>query len=256
MSHCAAISDSAIRVRSCRRSELLTVYTNLSNMVIYRAWKNTTNPPAVHVPESPSNPPFTLSIATCPTNLLPLFRMFQRTVHPLQKLTTEQAHDVARLICDLEPMTSPVSTIMVKLAADVQAIAIQISQRKTFMERYAQDLQTALHRRSGSFHSAPHYTPPSMSYEKAGTFASEQDAQEFPAVPPRRPVSMLSSEASQSASSMSSQYHQDAQTIGVIPQTEDPDVISVRETLYAVLAEVMSTSKALGSIIKQDPARG
>lgn len=187
--------------------------------------------------------------------MLPLFRRWQRTVPSVQKLSTEQAHDVARLICDLEPETSPVSTLMVKLAADIQAIAIQISQRRTFMERYTQDLEMALHRRSSSFNRPPSYrhdfqADSSTSYNNAyQQDASEPFADTPPPVPPRpsrtdRPPSI----ASQSDGHLQPQ--------SPIPETHDENVIAIRETLYAVLADVLSQSNTLGVILKEDPARG
>lgn len=227
-----------------------------------RAWKSTTDPPSVSVPASPTNPAFALSIATCPTALLPLLRRWQRTVSPLQRLSTEQAHDVARLICDLEPVTSPVSTLMVKLAADIQSVAIQISQRKTFLERYTQDLEIGLHRRSPSFQRPPGYAPESSTSGSARNDTSSyvnrseninsaaMAAKEPPPLPHRR---------TPSNASMTSQTRQDYLDVNLqppIPETDDPGTMAVRETLYSVLADVLSTSETLPPMMKEDPARG
>lgn len=177
--------------------------------------------------------------------MLPLFRRWQRTVDSVQRLPTEQAHDVARLICDLEPVTSPVSTLMVKLAADIQAIAIQISQRRTFMERYTQDLEMALHRRSPSFNRPPIYAGVSSD-------TSEQQIQQ------NRPSSQYDNDiALPTPAATTLPQAGNAQVAELnIPDTRNEEVMIIRETLYAVLADVMSQSKTLGVTLSQDPARG
>lgn len=212
------------------------------------------NPPSVDVPASNTHPAFSLSIATCPSNLLPLFRRWQRAVPSVQKLSTEQAHDVARLICDLEPQTSPVSTLMVKLAADVQALAIQISQRRTFMERYTQDLEIALHREMPSYQQQQYGSTDALAqYSQSAIPAQNIPAQGYPNEPPPLPTRYSPSNATNGAS-----YDQpNIPTTGAeIPETQNEDVIAVRETLYAVLADVLSQSNTLGQILHQDPARG
>ena len=65
-------------------------------------------------------------------------------VHPIQNLTPEHQHDLARIICGLEPRTSPIHPDINRVAAELRAVAIEISQRRSFQDRYAGDLQAAL----------------------------------------------------------------------------------------------------------------
>lgn len=185
------------------------------------AWKTVSNPPAVDVPASATNPAFSLSISTCPSTLLPLLRRFQRAVPLVQKLSTEQAHDVARLMCDLEPQTSPVSTLMVKLAADIQALAIQISQRRTFMERYTQDLEMALHREIPIYQQPPY--PSGNNYSDTGAFVpsgpSELSVSYTNDAPPLPAKYFYTDPAAQ---------HTPQYPVAQIPETQNEDVMAVR----------------------------
>lgn len=205
-----------------QRSRLTTFNISHHSLEHGSALANTTDPPSVHVETSPSHPAFVLSLATCPTNLLPLFRLWSKAVQPLQDLSLDDQADVARLICDLEPLSTPISTVMIRLATDVQSMAITISQRKTFLERYTQDLEVGLAagRSPMNFQAPPDYipqqTPPSTSHSHP-SHLSPQDA---------------------------------------IPATEDPALEAVRETLYAAIAEAIETSNRLGELLRRDPAQG
>lgn len=214
------------------------------------AWKTVSNPPAVDVHASATNPAFSLSIATCPPTLLPLFRRWQRCVPLVQKLSTEQAHDVARLLCDLEPQTSPVSTLMVKLAADIEALALQISQRRTFLERYSQDLEMALHREMPIYQQQPYAVPASHIVDPHGHVPAAANTYPHPAATAAPPLP-----------ARPGTYH--AAVVEAlrpetphIPETRNEDMIAIRETLYAVLADVLSQSSTLGKTLMEDPARG
>lgn len=223
--------------------------------LFFAALSNVTDPPTVHVPASPSNPEFTLSVSTCPANLLPLFRLWQKAVNPLQSLSLDQQADVARLLCDLEPESQPVTTQMVKLSADLQSIAISISQRQTYLERYTHTLEAGLGGRDGRFHAPPTY--------------GEQQQQ--PAVPLSRHDSVSSQNTFHSTSSdifspskaagtsSQNQHHRtpsSASAVADLPVTEDPALISVRETFYSILSDVIEASGLLGKLLRDDPARG
>lgn len=215
--------------------------------LLFAAWKTVSHPPCVEVPASSANPAFSLSISTCPSTLLPLFRRWQRCVPLVQKLSTEQAHDVARLLCDLEPQTSPVSTLMVKLAADLKALALQISQRRTFMERFTRDLEAALHREMPTTQQQTCVVPATDTAIRSEEIPLGLETA-APALPARYNDSNVAYIASCRPQPESAHPN--------IPETQNEDMIAVRETLYAVLADVLSQSSTLGRLLKEDPARG
>jgi hypothetical protein len=62
----------------------------------------------------------------------------------VQALAPERQHDLARIICALPPLQPASPPSLNRLAADLRAVAIEISQRRTFQERYTGDLQAAI----------------------------------------------------------------------------------------------------------------
>lgn len=136
---------------------------------------------------------------------------------------------------------------MVKLAADIQALAIQISQRRSFAERYTQDLEMALHREMAT--NSQQYNPPDDNH----TYDETPSMPEPTAYQPQYPnhVPPVPARYNDTTAYQASQF-----TPEHIPETQNEDVIAVRETLYAVLADVLSQSSSLGQLLRQDPARG
>ena len=114
----------------------------------FAALRSTTSPPSVPLPRRAKNgsslPPTDLSLTNCP----PAFRQFlivwSQLVPSIQALTPEHQHDLARVICGLEPQATPLNPRLNGIAADLRAVAIEISMRRTFQEKYAGDLQVAL----------------------------------------------------------------------------------------------------------------
>ena len=98
--------------------------------------------------------PVSLSSTTCPPIFQPFFRLWAQSVPAIQALPSDAQHDLARIICDKPPLTAPVTNQdessssapvhLNRIAADLRAVAIEITQRRTFQERYALDLQSAL----------------------------------------------------------------------------------------------------------------
>jgi hypothetical protein len=87
----------------------------------------------------------------CPEVYKPILRLWSQNVAPIQSLSPEQQHDLARIICGLEPLGPPrLREGLARLAADLRAVAIEISMRRTFQERYAGDLQAAIDTGSGA----------------------------------------------------------------------------------------------------------
>jgi len=136
------------------------------------------------------------------------------------------------------------------IAADLRAVAIEISQRRTFQDRYASDLQAALDAgsRSGlkvktSFVPPPVYSdslaPGSSGYEhKKDSYGFSSPSSVMSAFPPRTPSPSI-----------------------LTPDT--PEIDFIRETLYSALAAVLeqiTTSPTrnphpLARLFRYDPPR-
>ena len=112
------------------------------------------------VPQGNCSPSPTASTST------PFMRLWSECIPTIQALVQEHQHDHARVICNLAPLRR-LPPVIARLAADLRSVAIEISQRRSFQDRYASDLQAALdvgEPRSGttakaSFVPPPLYTP-------------------------------------------------------------------------------------------------
>ncbi|THU82202.1 hypothetical protein K435DRAFT_808488 [Dendrothele bispora CBS 962.96] len=111
----------------------------------FAALRCTTNPPSVPLPRRRKDSNGT-STASTPTDLhgklstslsLVFFSMGEA-------LTPEHQHDLARIMCGLDPLTITLSEDVYGIAVDLRVVAIEISQRRSFQDRYASDLQAAL----------------------------------------------------------------------------------------------------------------
>jgi hypothetical protein len=99
----------------------------------FAALRSNTTPPSCPMPgNAHSGPPLVLSSSTCPLLFLPYFKVWQNTVPAIQALQPAYQHDLARIICDNEPLTSPTSPELSRISADLRSVAIEISQRRTF----------------------------------------------------------------------------------------------------------------------------
>ncbi|KAG8716379.1 hypothetical protein FRC08_009547 [Ceratobasidium sp. 394] len=130
----------------------------------FAALRSNTNPPGVPLPRprgaDPSEPQKRLTAATCPPGFIPFFELWARAVPRIQSLAAEHTYDLACIICNKQPITLPTElpspfpdsptaeqTALAKvhaIAADIRAVAIEISQRRSFQLRYTEDLQAAL----------------------------------------------------------------------------------------------------------------
>ncbi|KAF4615748.1 hypothetical protein D9613_012400 [Agrocybe pediades] len=141
-----------------------------------------------------SNEPHELSYDNCSPAFVSFLRVWAETVPSIQALVPESQHDLARVICGLPPLSAPADSssshaqeqlrTINGIAADLRAVAIEISQRRSFQDRYASDLQAALdastgggaggsNRGSGSGTESPRRTtsfvPPPMYDESVAT---------------------------------------------------------------------------------------
>jgi hypothetical protein len=102
----------------------------------FAALRSKTTPPSCPIPRNPpGGVPLILSNETCPPLFLPYFKLWQSTVPEIQALQPAYQHDLARVICDNEPLTSPTLPKLPRISADLRSVAIEISQRRTFQVR-------------------------------------------------------------------------------------------------------------------------
>jgi hypothetical protein len=185
--------------------------------------------------------------------------VWSNTVPAIQALSPEYQHDLARMICNLEPLITPLQPSLNGIAADLRAVAIEISQRRSFQDRYASDLQAALD--SG--------TTPSSPSSKRAAFVP----------PPSYDASPTSSAQSSPRSSVDGHLHASPQyanhdlppqsptflspSSGFPPRTPSPTKLAsnspaiefIRETLYASLADALDQQPSLRNLLKTDPPR-
>jgi hypothetical protein len=137
--------------------------------LLVAALRSQGDPPSITVPNPSSIDPratLTLSSYTCPTVFSQFLQAWARAVPPIKSLDEERQQALARILCDLEPLTSPIDLAVVRLGSDLKALAVEISQRRTFRQRYRDDLQQTLHSKSSwgshepAFVSPPDYEPP------------------------------------------------------------------------------------------------
>lgn len=221
-----------------------------------------------------------LSENNCPIPFLSFLRVWADAVPRIQGLVPEQQHDLARIICGLNPLSSSNPSLH-GIAADLRAVAIEISQRRTFQDRYAGDLQAAIDagaetdglRVTASFVPPPAYdatpltspsisAPPSpapSSYETSGpppppspnrlrplrdpkSSRRRKDTKTPPPVPPKDTLRR----PKPTSPPPSPSYLSDPST---------PAIAIIRETLYAALADVIERSPSIRRLMKTDPPR-
>lgn len=169
----------------------------------------------------------------------------------IQGLVPHHQHDLARIICGLEPLSIPPNPECAGIAADLRAVAIEISQRRTFQDRYASDLQAALD--AGSSRNAlkvkTSFVPPPVYSDSLAPGSAGYGSKKFPSSP-SSPSSVLSAFPSRSPSPM-------------ILTQDSPEIDFIRETLYSALATVLEqitvssthNPHPLARLFKYDPPR-
>ncbi|KAJ7510101.1 hypothetical protein B0H11DRAFT_1176303 [Mycena galericulata] len=234
----------------------------------FAALRCTTNPPSVPLPRhTKSSRPMELSYDNCPEAFIPFLRVWSNTVPAIQALAPEHQHDLARMICNLEPLVTPLQPSLNGIAADLRAVAIEISQRRSFQDRYASDLQAALD--SGATPSSPGskraaFVPP-PSYDASPASSANSS--------PRSSLDGHSHQSSpqyanhnlppQSPSYLSPARSATASQTGFPPRTPSPVILGqnspaiefIRETLYASLADALDRQPSLRTLLKTDPPR-
>jgi hypothetical protein len=233
----------------------------------FAALRSTTSPPSVPLPRrEKSAPRHDLSLSTCPTVFIPFLRLWAESVPAIQSLEPERQHDLARTICGLSALVKPELPALNRLAADLRAIAIEISQRRSFQDRYAGDLQAAIDvgaprgsdapRVKASFQPPPAYTPPSESTVPSYTEGKAPRAKPPPSPRLAPPGAYPSPPRSPSRPSRTlSPSAQPSQRTPTIATPTSPAIELIRETLYAALADVLASTPSLLPLLKSDPPR-
>ncbi|KAG2146091.1 uncharacterized protein EDB93DRAFT_1286193 [Suillus bovinus] len=218
----------------------------------FAALRCTTNPPSVPLPRATkSAPPLELSSDNCPPAFLGFLAVWAATVPRIQGLIPQDQHDLARIICNLQPIAIPPNPECAGIAADLRAVAIEISQRRTFQDRYASDLQAALD--AGSSGSGlkvkTSFVPPPVYSDQLAPESSGYGPKKLSSSP-LSPSSVLSAFPSRTPSP-------------TILTQDTPEIDFIRETLYSALAVVLEHITAsrdhgphpLARLFKYDPPR-
>ncbi|KAH9927451.1 uncharacterized protein BXZ73DRAFT_48924 [Epithele typhae] len=257
----------------------------------FAALRSTTNPPSVPLPRrqkhGTSGPPTDLSLNNCPPTFRQFLIVWSQVVPSIQALIPSHQHDLARVICGFEPVSSPLNPRLNGIAADLRAVAIEISMRRTFQERYAVDLQSALDsgapRTPGSGKKASFVPPPS--YEDASpqssappsprpntsTLAPHSPRSSVPPSPqphflsPNSPPARLTvlpssrthsrTPSASSVSSLGSTHSRDSEPFSPTILADAPGIEFIRETLYAALADVLERKPHIRALLARDPTR-
>ncbi|GBE88111.1 hypothetical protein SCP_1203410 [Sparassis crispa] len=218
----------------------------------FAALRSTTNPPSVPLPRrTKASAPVDLSSESCPLPFRQFWAVWSQSVPEIQALVPEHQHDLARIICGLLPLCKPPNARLNGIAADLRAVAIEISMRRTFQDRYANDLQAALDAGTGGNTRLKASFVPPPGYE----------APRFPS-----PISTTTPPNTPRKSSRKS--HVSSPTLSPIPPSQSrapsPSILSptspaielIRETLYAALADVLERMPHLRQLVRTDPIRG
>jgi hypothetical protein len=83
------------------------------------------DPPCIPFPKSDS---LQLSVDTCPPSFASFFHLWQGSVARIQRLKFDYRHDLALLLCEKEPISSPIRMEVANLARDLKAVALDIVQ--------------------------------------------------------------------------------------------------------------------------------
>jgi len=215
-----------------------------------------------------------LSYENCPPAFVSFLRVWANTVPSIQNLVPEHQHDLARVICGLEPLNHEATPVVNGIAADLRAIAIEISQRRSFQDRYASDLQAALDAGAGpqtpsprkaSFVPPPVYDPsplPSPNGSPRLSLSIIPESRPPPADPnvPPQSAGLLSPYSSthgiqRSTSATSVASSSSTASNPTILTQEAPAIEFIRETLYASLADALERQPSLRRLLKRDQPR-
>lgn len=240
----------------------------------FAALRCTTDPPSVPLPRTnKSAPPLELSHDNCPPPFTSFLRVWASRVPSIQALAPEQQHDLARIICGHQPLAPVPNPAINGIAADLRAVAIEISQRRSFQDRYASALQAALDSggangsgaKKAAFVPPPTYddaapvspsrssSRPSSSSSSASSHSLHHSTTHTHAQAPFSPIDSASTYSHDSYSSYNS--HSSPPHTPTLLTAASPAIDFIRETLYAALASALERHPALLPLLHTDPPR-
>lgn len=211
-----------------------------------------------------------LSFENCPPVFAHFLRVWAEAVPKIQALAPEYQHDLARVVCGLQPVTQPVNPSINGIAADIRAVAIEISQRRSFQDRYASDLQAALDAGEGSRSRKVSFVPPPM-YEESprpspspspsrssrlsiASGRSTPSAPNSPTSDRNKGLPAVPSPGLLSPTHATSGFPRRSNSPTIL-SPESPAIEFIRETLYAALGDVLERHRSLHRLLKRDPSR-
>ncbi|OAV91594.1 hypothetical protein PTTG_04250 [Puccinia triticina 1-1 BBBD Race 1] len=173
-----------------------------------------------------------LDATNCPASFRNWFMLWSECVPKIKALSLELRHDLARMICDQEPQCQPIRIDLPIMAQNLRAIAIEISQRRTFQERFSQDLDYAL--QFGYDFRAPAPALPPSTFRPPPAY--DENVSD-----PQVPSSLDPTGAKPYASPLSA----------LDPALENhPALRIIRETLYASLTDILYTTPTVFEILQ------
>ncbi|KAI0313853.1 hypothetical protein OF83DRAFT_1086047 [Amylostereum chailletii] len=222
--------------------------------LFFAALRCTTSPASVPLPRiNKSGPQLDLSEDNCPKPFIAFLQLWALSVPPIQNLIPEHQHDLARIICGLEPVSHPANPNLGRIAADLRAVAIEISLRRSFQDRYAGDLQAALDAGSSTgLHAKASFVPP-PEYSPSPT-ASSFSAKTQPAQPPQPPPRSPRPRPGP-ISTDTPGPHSPGPISASLRTPTGPAIELIRETLYAALADVIAETPSLRGVLAVDAPR-
>lgn len=118
------LSSLSLLTSSCRVAEPAVQIAAPSLALFFAALGSTGTPPSISSPDGS----FVLSSSNCPPSFSNAFQLWQTCVKPIQQLSMEARHDLALMLCDKEPVSTPLSLQVARLASDLKGIALEILQ--------------------------------------------------------------------------------------------------------------------------------
>ncbi|KAJ3491492.1 hypothetical protein NLI96_g662 [Meripilus lineatus] len=235
----------------------------------FAALRSTTDPPSVPLPRlsKATTAPTDLSLANCPEVFRPFLIIWSQSVPAIQSLPPEHQHDLARVICNLSPLSNPPNLRLNGIAADLRAVAIEISMRRTFQDRYAHDLQAAIDAgNSNSLQIKASFVPPPI-YQDQNPPSSPLSTP--PPLPnrPRSPRPPPKSPQIQNPDNDNEYQGTSTKYLNPIPPEDPytptptfftpnaPAIEFIRETLYAALADVLEQKPTIRRLLRSNPPR-
>ncbi|KAI8446209.1 hypothetical protein BY996DRAFT_4587957, partial [Phakopsora pachyrhizi] len=186
-----------------------------------------------------------LSENSCPPSFRNWFRLWADCVPKIKSLRDEQRYDLAKIICDQEPTFQPILIELPILAQNLRAIAIEISQRRTFQERFNEDLDYAIQFGGGA--QETYQTPVSSKFHPPPAY---DETIPSPHLPPRRVGSTNNGVLTPPQSASLPLKQSDHSTRPSTNLEDHPALAIVRETLYASLADIVYSSPKIHGVLE------